>query len=247
MRLTPRPYPIQVVKRPLTLYPEMIQAGAELRYADATDLYGTVDVGFGVASSLEARLTVAGGSYTTEGLDVAPTITPGARLLLTERSAFEMKLPVALNPTRVGLTFGLPTRVYTGNAVLVELGEDLMTFRLYDRSMDPVFPERVDTASAKLRALGRVDLQVTHSVYLGGRTGLTTNAFNYSATTLPVDVRLGFASSRGFDLELGATVDDALADRPVYVFLLGARGRLVATKAVTPPCLLVAEGVDRSA
>ena len=225
MSVRPRPYPVRVVERPLTLYPEMVQGSVDLRYADAPEVFGAIDVGFGVRSSLEAGLSVAGGRYSTEGLEVAPTVTPGARLLLSESSAIETKLPLALNPLRVGITFGLPTRVYTGQRVLIEVGEDLMTFRLYNRVMNPLIAEQVDTASAKLRGLGRLFYQVTDGGYLGLRGGVETNAFNYSATAVPVGAQVGYSSAKGVDVEFTSAVVDALADRPIYVFSLGLRLR----------------------
>jgi len=224
--LRPRPYPQRIVDRPLTLYPGMLQVDLWTRFVDQPAGQAAVQVSFGALSSIQAGVALSVGAWDDRGLTWGRVVTPQLRFRLADSTALDLSVPVGLDPTGVGLTIGLPSRLSLGAHTQIDVGQRLMSFRLYQRAMDPYWPDEVDTASMEFRFLGNLRHQMSAALFLMTETGFEINAYEFSATEMPIDLQVGYAMRHGFDIGLTGGIQNLFDRRPVYHFGLALAGRI---------------------
>ena len=223
LTLRPRPYPRRVVDRPLTLYPAMLQADLKTRVLDQPAGQAALNLRFGVLSSIEAGVALSLGQWDGDGVSWGRAVTPHVRIRMAEQSALDLVYLPASTRSR-WFRYRPSTRISLVH--LTQMGQRLMTFRLYERAMDPFWPGDVATASTEFGVLGLVRHQLSDATFVSAETGLEINAYEFSSTAWPVDLQFGYVLPRGVDLGLTGGVQDLLSERPSYHFGIAVSARI---------------------
>lgn len=227
LRFTKKTYPIEAVRRPLTLAAAQAEISLDSPFLAGTDsptIWQVLRARYGITRDLEAGITYSFGLLNLSPPEGAETFEPGkgfsfdgAYTLWPEHLAVQASLPFYVDPDAFGMGFnlGIPFRVNLGSRWAIYGGQDLLQVRIVKMPVDPANPG-YNLAIVAASAGGGEEPRGNLAINLGGMYQYRPNIVTYVTmgfryldfedTGAPVSFFGGATWSRHNRLDLGGRI-----------------------------------------
>jgi len=223
-RYTKKTYPLELVKRPLTLAAAQAEISLDspfLMGSGNPTLWQVLRARYGITRDIEGGITYSFGLLNLSPPDGVETFEPGkgfsfdgAYTIWAEHLAVAMSLPFYVDPDAFGMGFNLsiPFRVNLGSRWAIFGGQDLLQVRIVKMPVDPANPG-ANLAIVAASAGGGEEPRGNLAINVGGMFQFKPNVAIYATmgfryldfedTGAPVSLFGGATWSRHNRLDLG--------------------------------------------
>lgn len=206
-------YPIEVVKRPITLFGTMSEISLDVPVTfDPFLLTGLLEADYGVTDRIQIGLRYGAGALTEDGFEEGKSFDVHAFYLLEDWAAVQLSIPILVDPFALGVTLGAPLKFrFFDDQLALTFGRDLLSIAIVDFVPDVDNPaltaaliasEAVGTVQpdGALRFIGGATYQWKPNLALTGELGLIAQDFSSSDAIYPLQGILTYSSSNKIDL-----------------------------------------------
>jgi len=201
----PATYPLALKDRPLTLFANMAEVRIDFPVTTITDhavASGVLRGAYGVTNEVEIGLHYGFGSIDSDGYLEGKAFSVDAGYKLTDWASVRLSVPILVDPFAMALTIGAPLRFRIMNKVALEIGGDLVSFKLsnfipdvsnsiYNSAQVAADMTGTDLPSAEIRVIGGVIYQHTDKLALTARIGFIDQRGVPGLGDQPVPLYLG--------------------------------------------------------
>jgi hypothetical protein len=214
-------YPIEVVKRPITLFGTMSEVSLDLPvHVDPFLLTGLLEADYGVTDRIQIGLRYGAGALTEDGFEEGKSFDVHAFYLLQDWVALQLSIPILVDPFALGVTLGAPLKFrFFDDQLALTFGRDLLSIAIID------FVPEVDNPAltaglvaldetgtvlpaGALRFIGGATYQWKPNLALTGELGLIAQDFSSSDGIYPLQGIVTYSSSNKIDLGARAGFSD---------------------------------------
>jgi hypothetical protein len=214
-------YPIEVVKRPITLLATMSEIALDVPVAfDPFLLTGLLEADYGVSDRIQIGLRYGAGAVTEDGFQEGKSFDIHGYYLIEDWVAAQLSIPVLADPFALGVTLGAPMKFrFFDDKLALTFGRDLLSIAIIDFVPEVENPaltaglvalEQTGTVlpDGALRFIGGATYQWKPNVALTGEFGLIAQDFSGDDGIYPLQGILTYSSSNKIDLGARAGFSD---------------------------------------
>lgn len=213
-------YPVEVIKRPLTLAAGMFEMAVEVpSYIGPVRSNTHVRASYGITRQIQISVEYGPGTATADEFVTGKGMGVEYRQLLTDFLSLQLGVPMYADPFSIGLIVGIPMRFGLGDKAALFIGEDLLSFKMY-RFVPSVEDARYNeaqvakdkinetTSFGDVRIVGGAMYQYRPNVVLKGEFGWLP--FDYSIIDAGYLLRgtLIYSPYRSFDIGVRVGFDN---------------------------------------
>ena len=206
-------YPIEVVKRPISLLGTMSEISLDVPvHFDPFLLTGLLEADYGVTDRIQIGLRYGAGALTEDGFEEGKSFDVHAYYLLEEWVAVQLSIPILVDPFAMGVTLGAPLKFrFFDDKLALTFGRDLLSIAIIDFVPEVDNPaltaglialEQTGTVlpDGALRFIGGATYQWKPHIALTGEFGLIAQDFSSEDAIYPLQGILTYSSSNKIDL-----------------------------------------------
>ncbi|MCE9571569.1 MAG: hypothetical protein K8W52_00285 [Deltaproteobacteria bacterium] len=214
-------YPIEEVKRPLTLPTNTSEISLGLSTkVDRADAEGALRARYGITKQAQVGLAYNIGGVFADGstppktkFNTGKTIAVEGTFLVEDWLAARIRVPMYMQPFAIGLELGAPMKFHIGDRLAIVALDDLVSIKLhaFAPSIDNEHANQLEvlaydinshTSNGTLAFRGGVLFQQSPKLVIGGTLAMTFPDFKGTGQIYPMFGLLQYSMSRRLDLGL---------------------------------------------
>lgn len=215
----PKTYPLELVKRPITLLRGMFQGvlDAPLNVSPAVGT-PTLALAYGVTDRIQVGIDYGLGGFNSSGYSTGKAASVEAIYKFYDAIGVQLAVPMLFSPYAMAVVIGAPIKLQVGDKLAIEAGRDFLTIRAYRFVPDLANPfndqklaqlDKTNTALSHGQVLPSVEVfyQASPKVAVGGELAVKADDFKLAGAPVLLSASLNYSPSPKVDV--GARLGDS--------------------------------------